>query len=284
MADMGETTFRQEERIGLIVAVALHVVLVAVLLMQPSRSEVLDKPERMTVNLASEVGLEATAPDPATDARAAIAPVLSPDPDPAPAPLVEQPPEPLPSAAPVPPRPQPSAAPPRPQPTSAPKPRTLPSAAPKPRASSAPKPRSAPPKSGGGSRIGDDFLAGSGSSTTSNDTRVPASQIGASTKASIVQTIVRQIRPHWNAPQGADADQLVTVLSFRLNEDGSLAGRPRVISQSGVTDSNAPQKDLHAERAIRAVQLAAPFKDLPPEYYNAWKSIDGARFDRNLSR
>lgn len=282
MADMGETTFRQEERIGLIVAVALHVVLVAVLLMQPSRSEVLDKPERMTVNLASEVGLEATAPDPATDARAAIAPVLSPDP--APAPLVEQPPEPLPSAAPVPPRPQPSAAPPRPQPTSAPKPRTQPSTAPKPRASSAPKPRSAPSKSGGGSRIGDDFLAGSGSSTTSNDTRVPASQIGASTKASIVQTIVRQIRPHWNAPQGADADQLVTVLSFRLNEDGSLAGRPRVISQSGVTDSNAPQKDLHAERAIRAVQLAAPFKDLPPEYYNAWKSIDGARFDRNLSR
>jgi len=27
-----------------------------------------------------------------------------------------------------------------------------------------------------------------------------------------------------------------------------------------------------------------PGIDLPPEYYNAWKSIRGARFDRNLSR
>ena len=108
-------------------------------------------------------------------------------------------------------------------------------------------------------------------------------RIGASAKASLIQAITRQIKPHWSAPQGVDADQLVTVLSFRLNEDGSLAGTPRVVSQSGETAANRPQKALHAERAIRAVQLAAPF-DLPPEYYNAWKSIDGARFDRNLSR
>lgn len=76
---------------------------------------------------------------------------------------------------------------------------------------------------------------------------------------------------------------LVTILAFELKEDGSLKGRPRVIGQSGETPANAPQKDLHAERAVRAVQKAAPF-DLPPEYYNAWKSIRGARFDRNLSR
>ena len=77
--------------------------------------------------------------------------------------------------------------------------------------------------------------------------------------------------------------ELVTILAFRLDEDGKLIGQPRVMSQSGVTDSNRPQVSLHAERAIRAVQLAAPF-DLPPEYYNAWKNVSGARFDRNLSR
>jgi hypothetical protein len=76
---------------------------------------------------------------------------------------------------------------------------------------------------------------------------------------------------------------LVTELAFDLNEDGSLQGRPRVLRQSGVTDTNRAQQALHAERAIRAVQLAAPF-DLPDEYYEAWKSIRGARFDRNLSR
>ena len=80
-----------------------------------------------------------------------------------------------------------------------------------------------------------------------------------------------------------DVDQLVSVLAFELNEDGSLRGRPRLLDQTGITPSNRPQASLHAERAIRAVQLAAPF-DLPPEYYNAWKSIRGARFDRNLSR
>ena len=98
-----------------------------------------------------------------------------------------------------------------------------------------------------------------------------------------MQAISRQIKPHWTSPSGVDADQLVTILAFRLNPDGSLNGRPRVVSQSGVNASNAPQKDLHAERAVRAVQLAAPF-NLPDQYYNAWKSINGARFDRNLSR
>jgi outer membrane biosynthesis protein TonB len=139
------------------------------------------------------------------------------------------------------------------------------------------------PKPAGGSRIGADFLPGAGSSTTTRETRVPASQIGASAKASIIQAIARQIKPHWSAPQGADAEQLVTILAFKLNPDGSLAGTPRVVSQSGVTDANRPQMKLHAERAVRAVQLAAPF-DLPDEYYEAWKSINGARFDRNLSR
>jgi hypothetical protein len=126
-------------------------------------------------------------------------------------------------------------------------------------------------------------LAGAGDSTQTTETRVPASQIGASAKASLIQAISRQIKPHWDAPSGLEAEQLVTILAFRLNEDGSLNGRPRIVRQSGVTASNAPQKDLHAERAIRAVQLAAPF-DLPDQFYNAWKSINGARFDRNLSR
>jgi hypothetical protein len=56
-----------------------------------------------------------------------------------------------------------------------------------------------------------------------------------------------------------------------------------VRSQSGVNASNKAQAARHAENAIRAVQLAAPFK-LPEEYYEAWKTVRGARFDRNTSR
>jgi hypothetical protein len=36
---------------------------------------------------------------------------------------------------------------------------------------------------------------------------------------------------------GVDVDKLVTVLSWELNPDGSLASRPVLVSQTGVNDS-----------------------------------------------
>jgi len=267
---MALAALRTDERVGLGVAVALHLALVAVLVMQPGKDEVPPMPERMTVSLASDVSLSSTAPDPVAESRAAIAPTLSDEPQAAPIEQVQPEviPAPKPVATTVPPRAAPTRAATQP-------PRRRPD---RPAASPAPKP---PAKPAGGSRIGADFLPGAGNSTNTSETRMPASEIGASAKASLAQAIARQLRPHWSAPQGADADQLVTILSFSLKADGSLAGRPRVVRQTGVTASNSPQKDLHAERAIRAVQLAAPF-DLPPEYYEAWKSIRNAQFDRNL--
>jgi hypothetical protein len=56
-----------------------------------------------------------------------------------------------------------------------------------------------------------------------------------------------------------------------------------VVRQEGITDSNRPQAGRHAEQAIRAVQLAAPF-DLPDEFYDAWKRVASFRFDRKLSQ
>ena len=257
---VGEIAFRSEEKVGLAAALVLHGVLVAVLLMQAVRSEVSVFPERMTVSLATEVGLEATAPDPVAESRAAIAPTLSDAPAPAPDPVQPE-------------RAERAAATPPPQPK-----RTTRTPAPKPSAAPA-----KPADAGGGSRIGDDFLGGSGSSTTTQETRIPASQIGASAKASIGQALARQVKPHWTAPQGLEVDQLVTLVDFDLNPDGSLKGRPRVRNQSGINDANRAQAARHAENAIRAVQLAAPF-DLPEEYYEAWKTVRGARFDRNTSR
>ena len=271
---MGAIAFRNEEKIGLLAALVLHGALVAVLLMQAVRSEVSVFPERMTVSLATEVGLEAASPDPVRESRAAIAPTLSeepaPAPDPAPAERVER-------AEPTPPKPAARSPATQPAPT---RDRSRPDRTP------ASKPSPSPAKAaekGGGSRIGDDFLPGAGSSVSTSETRIPAAQIGASAKASIGQALARQVKPHWTAPQGLDVDELVTLIDFDLNPDGSLKGRPRVRSQSGINDSNRAQAARHAENAIRAVQLAAPF-DLPEEYYEAWKTVRGARFDRNTSR
>jgi hypothetical protein len=256
---METRALRQDEKIGLAIALGLHFALLGVLLFQPGPGEGLEVPERMTVSLASDVSLRSTATQIAPDSRAALAPTVAEE--------VQSAIEAAPDAA-----EQQTRQPPPPQNNS--------------RNAVVQQPRQAaqtPPRQATGTQVGENFLEGAGSDRSSDDTRIPASEIGRSAQASLIQALSRQIKPHWNAPSGVDTELLVTELAFELNEDGTLAGRPRVLRQSGINASNRPQASLHAERAIRAVQLAAPF-DLPAEYYNAWKSIRGARFDRNLSR
>jgi outer membrane biosynthesis protein TonB len=276
-------TLRNEERIGLGIALGLHVALAAALLMQPAKREAIAPTQKMTVNLVTDVGLEATAPEPVAESRAAIAPTLAPEPAPPSPPDVR----PVIQPRPVPPRPA-QVTPPKPRPA----PRATAAPRPKPKATPAEARRSdvkqatrrstALPKPAGGNRIGSDFLAGSGDSTTTRETRVPASQIGASAKASLFQAIAKKLRPKWQPPSGPEVEELVTKIRFRLNADGSLSGRPEVVRQTGINDTNRPQASRHGEQAVRAVQLAAPF-DLPAEYYEAWKVVT-VDFDWKLSQ
>lgn len=253
---------RGDEMAGLVIAGLAHVVIVAALAINALRAPaVIPPPERVTVSLAEDVGLEATAAQISTEGQASVSDRIG--------------------EVPVPPKPELKApAPPKPV-AKTPKKPVVSIDASSTRRTPAPKPT---PSNAGGSRIGDDFLGGKGNNPDS-DAPIPASQIGAAEKASLVQAISREIRPQWQgrSPQGLDADRLVTVLSFNLNPDGTLAGTPQVVRQDGITDSNRAQAGRHAEIAISAVQRAAPFK-LPKEYYNAWKKISAFRFDRNLSQ
>ena len=246
---------RREEKLGLGIAVAAHIALVAALVLEARREvPVIPPAERMTVSLADDVSLESTAPNPSQEAQAAIAPVLAPESEPLPAPVT----------TPVPRQPD------------TPPPRQASKAQPKPAPS--PKPNK---KSGGGSRIGDDFLKGLSSGDRAA-TGTPAATFGAAEAASLRQAIARQIKPHWSAPEGVDIEKLVTVVRFRLDKDGDLLGNPVVVSQSGVTPSNEAQKGRHAEQAIRAIRLAAPF-ELPAQFYDQWKVVN-SQFDRRLSQ
>jgi len=285
------------------VAVAAHALIIALILIRPPSPPVLPAPERMTVSLAEDVAPVSTAPNPAA-AAADIAPELGepappeaseqiaePDPVPEPEPQPKAKPEPRVAPAPQP-RPKPVA-----RPAPKPKPKPAPRAKPEPRparpAAKAPAkassnsrssaPAKAPPaKQAGGSRIGADFLKGS-SNSDSASTGTPAATIGPAERASLASAISRQLKPKWAAPSGADAELLVTVLAWSMNRDGSLSGTPRVVRQEGITDSNRPQAARHAEQAVRAVQLAAPF-NLPEKYYDAWKRVASFRFDRKLSQ
>lgn len=272
---MGETTaLRSEDRAGLLVAVALHAGVVGLLLFQPGPSFAPDRPQRMTVSLASEVSLEATGPRVVPESRAAIAPTLS---DQSVAPVEERPAEAEPVETTAPP-PRTPAAPTRR--TAATQPPAPDRARSRPDRTPAPTP-SAAPQTAQGSRIGDDFLSGQGSSTKTDETAAPAATFGRAERAALSSAITRQLRPHWNAPTGADAELLRSVVTWNLNPDGTLAGRPRCRNiASSVTDSNRPQAALHCERAIRAVQLAAPF-NLPEPFYNRWKELEW-EFNRRL--
>lgn len=256
---MSAIALRNDEKLGLGVAVALHLALLGVLLFQPRKAEEFPLPERMTVTLSDEVGLQSTSPEP----------MAAPAPDQAPQ-LGEAEPEPLPVAGPAP-RPEPLAA--RPQPSSS-----------APSAKSPAKPQAPPKPNAGASRIGNDFLKGvPGSNAAGSAKTPPAAAAGPAVKAALSGAIAREIKDRWASPQGAEVEKLVTILAWDLNPDGSLAGPPRLVRQEGITDANRTQAPRHLEQAIRAVKLAAPF-DLPQEYYSAWKRISAFRFDRKLSQ
>jgi hypothetical protein len=139
-------------------------------------------------------------------------------------------------------------------------------------------------KPAGASRIGADFLKGVPAGQPAGKAAAPGAKVaGPEVKAALEASLSRQIKPHWRVPQGVDTDELVTVLTFDLNKDGTLVAPPRVLQQSGVNDSNRAQAARHAEQAIRAVKLAVPFL-LPPQYYDAWKHVARFRFDRKLSQ
>ncbi len=297
MRETAASGLTREEALALVIALAAHAGLIAALTLAPPSGRVPPLPERLTVTVSEEIAERSTSTEPDAQAAPDVAPDLGepqpePEPAPQPAPPKPQPPAPQPVPKPVarplppPPRAQPQPAPPK-TPIKTPPAKAAPA---KPAAKApAAKPAEERPTRiakapAGASRIGNDFLKGVSGATDPGTARTPpAAAIGPEVVSSLVSAIARQIKPNWTAPQGVDSDKLVTVLAWNLNPDGSLAGRPVVVMQSGENDANRSQKQRHAEQAIRAVQLAAPF-ELPPEYYSKWKRVGSFRFDRKLSQ
>lgn len=317
--EAGTFGLRKGEGLGLAVALALHAGLLALIVLRPSTSEVIKPPQRIEVSISDEVGETSMSPDPFSKAAPDQAPTMG---DPAPAQEAGSFAEPVPAPAPEPqpapqpaPRPEPAPAPkPRPAPA---KPAPKPAAKPAP-AKPAPKPSAAPrkepakktesrkssaiddilakpstskgasskaitaPKKAGGSKIGSNFLDGVSGASDESGSGSPASAMGPRAVSALNASISRQLKPHWQAPQGADAELLVTRVRFRLNKNGSLAGEPQVLGTSGRTASNAAQVERHQEQAVRAVKLAAPFS-LPEDMYEGWKVVTTS-FDRRLSQ
>lgn len=245
------------ERTGLGVAAAGHVALFGLLsvgfLATPNPASL--EREAVEVSLVEESAIRSTAPEPDRELpRSAAAPELG-NAEPTPAEAAPEPVVARPSPTPVPARPVAAAQPGRKAPP----------------ADTVRRPR-----------LDRSVIAGVDIETPGTRDATPAAEIGPAVKSSIAAEIRRQLKPHWRAPSGADAELLRTELAIELARDGSVSDI-RFLRQTGVNDSNRAQAALHREAAIRAVRLAAPFR-LPVEFYDAWRLIEPLGFDKRLSQ
>ena len=265
MAD--QRAVRGNERRGLAIAVAAHVLIIGLLSLQWTPGDRRFDNPPMEVDLIAETALQSTAPVISETPPAARlgeedeVDIAAPEPMPAPPlpePVVRPTPAPTPKQV-----ARPKAAPPK-QPPAAQK--AQPKAAPK-----APPAKDRPTRPTG--RL-DGIAEGLSRSQPKSPSSkgAPAAATAAEVRRSIDVSIKAKVGPRWNGCRisGVDVDQLKTVVKFKLTQSGALAGFTSV-NTTGENDSNKFQVQRHQECAKRAVELAAPF-DLPEENYSFWQN------------
>ena len=86
--------------------------------------------------------------------------------------------------------------------------------------------------------------------------------------------IMSQLAKCWSPPAGAkNAQNLVVVIDAEFNADGGYI-KAEIASESKVRYNSDPFYRTAAESALRAVRQCSPLKNLPPEKYDSWKSME----------
>lgn len=111
------------------------------------------------------------------------------------------------------------------------------------------------------------------SSAFSEAQRPAAPLIGQDALAAFRLRIARQ----WTPPRDAET----VVLRIKLNEDGTLAGPPIVLTSA---EGKSPQFAVARDAAVRAIYKSAPFNMLPKDKYEAWKDIEIRMDSTTLAR
>ena len=276
------------DRNGLAIAVVAHLLLFAALTISIAhRPPPVSAPaEAMDVQLVDAVGLRSATPHPATEAPQEMqapdqgAPSEAPPPAPSATPPAPTPPIPAPAQ----PKPAPSLAKPQPQ-----KLRPLPA---KPPTSSKPlsdilkqvQATARSERAGSDARSKADKAAAArvgtllkgviGASAGKGETARAA--LSGAAMNGLAAAIKRQVQPCYElgSLSGTPAMQIVTTLRLRYNPDGSVAGNPQIVEQSGIGDANRAYAQQIAEVARRAVLRCAPVH-LPAELYaGGWDDLN----------
>ncbi|MDO9429773.1 MAG: energy transducer TonB [Phenylobacterium sp.] len=195
--------------------------------------------------------------------------------------------QPVPDAAPTPAAPEPAPTPTPPAPTPKPAPRPAPTPAPAPAPTPKPAPAKPPtkaapakpaPKSPG---LDLDALAASvaksakssgsqRSSAAKGETRPATARearpdLGSGQAAAAIAGMTDELQRRWNPNCEVEGGRDVRIrVTFTLGSGGQVLGQP---DAGGKERSANPVEKAAAERAIRAVFAAAPFRDLPRQFY-----------------
>lgn len=259
------------EATGLGAAVAGHAALLAALTLgfaNASQPPLTSPP--MEVSFVDEVGLQSAVTEVSTETPAqSVAPETGLPEEAAPQPLeIPAPvPAPVPKAVEAPPQPKPAI-----KQATKPAPAKLAAAKAQP---SAPKVAQAgKAKTTTGSRLGNDFLKGLGSDPSPSSLTKPSGAVmSAQALSGIKAAIERQIQPCANRQvnPGPGANKIAVTLNIRLNRDGSLAGRPKVMRTSGVNDDNSRYEGRVKDLAIASYVGCSPLRGLPEDLYQTPK-------------
>lgn len=275
---------RAGDWIAVAVAVLLHAALFLVLSVYriDKPDDVTVKPKAIDISLVDNVALVSSGPTAVSPPAQSIAPESG---------------KPADSAPPAPSKDEPDPATARadaPQPVPVPKPSAAPTAVAarkldKPVLPKQPQPRSAStadtrtgsdPKSNQrrptGAKLGDDFLKGIIANDSPGKSATPrAATVSRAQAADLASAIQRQVQPCANRipNPGPGANQILSRIRLQMSPDGTMAARPELRGQTGVTDENQRYARRVAELAIAAFIQCAPYH-LPSELYeNGWKDI-----------
>lgn len=275
----GVLMMQRTDQKGLGLAIVAHLLLFAALTISIAKRVPPVQPpqEAMDVQLVDAVGLRSAAPNPATEAPQEM---QAPD---------QAPPKEAPPPAPSPTPPQPKPVQQKPQPTP-------------PSPTPALKPKPQPPQKAL-TDILKDVRATAKSEQAGSDARAKADRASAEKVGTLLKGVLgasagkgetaratitgaamnglaaaikRQVQPCYELAglSGTPAMQIVTTLRLRYNKDGSVAGNPQVVEQTGISPANRAYAQQIADVARRAVLRCAPVH-LPAELYEGgWDDLN----------
>jgi hypothetical protein len=92
---------------------------------------------------------------------------------------------------------------------------------------------------------------------------------------SLVDALKAQMYECWSPPIGApNAEELIVFVDIYLAPNGALARPPQLAPQSRAAAASNPHMRAAAEAALRAVNICAPYRNLPQDQYAAWRDVE----------